>query len=760
MGHDDRSTVSGSGIRAATLLFIGAFGAASVTFSTQLLAQASPGAVAKSDSEAGKVAGLEEVVVTAQRKSENLQKVPIAVEAFDQSALEKANVSNIADLKAIAPSLNYMAEAAWAQPTLRGIGTAATGPGIESAVATYIDGVYQASMIGGASDFNNVKAVEVINGPQGTLFGRNATGGLIQIRTLDPSHTFGGSLSAGYGNFDTASANAYVTGGLTDTIAADLALDFDDEIAGYGRNLIDGRNINKELKAFARSKILFTPTDDTRFTFSGNYGRVNFDPIIFNVPGSTPIGGLEAFDSIPPHDATSPYNSSGHVVQYGGSLTSEVDFHPLRFLSITAYEGTDASNLFGTVIANPLVTSNLLLVEPHRQFSQEFQLSSPNEGILTWTTGLYYFHEAAYYDPVHLYGPLYFSPFFPLTDIFYHTTSKTDSYAAYAQGTLALQEDTHLTMGFRYTTEKRSISIVNDLVGIDPVSGTPGIPLGTVSTAASKNFHAPTWRVALDHNFSSEILGYVSYNRGFKSGGFNPAQLPALDYKPEKLDAYEVGLKTQTVDHRVRLNVAGFWYSYSQIQVESFANQILLISNGAKARMQGIDADLNAAVTSNFTAHLGASFLHARFTDYPHADKTTPVPFDPANPFSGGNTYSFEDATGHPVPRAPDFMLSTGGTYTIPMPTGDIDLNLNYNYNSGWNAEADGRLKQKAYSVVDARATWTSPDKRWQVDFWGKNLTDTDYALTMFSQQAYDEQHWAPPRTFGLTGKLRFGGGN
>src|SRR5262249_24594886 len=114
---------------------------------------------------------------------------------------------------------------------------------------------------------------------------------------------------------------------------------------------------------------------------------------------------------------------------------------------------------------------------------------------------------------------------------------------------------------------------------------------------------------------------------------------------------------------------------------------------------------------------------------------------------------------GHPVPRAPNFMLTAGGNYTIPMPTGDIDLNLNYSYNSGWNAEADGRLKQKPYSVVDARITWTSPDKKYQVDFWGKNLLDTDYALTMFSQSAYDELHWAPPRTFGVTGKLRFGGG-
>jgi iron complex outermembrane receptor protein len=509
---------------------------------------------------------------------------------------------------------------------------------------------------------------------------------------------------------------------------------------------------------FTRSKLLFTPSDATKFTLSGNYSRVDFDPIIFNVPGSTPIGGLVGFENLPPHDATSPYDSNGKVTQYGGSLTSEIDFHPLRLLSITAYEGTDATNLFGTIVANPLVTANLLLVEPHRQISQEFQLSSPNEGFLTWTAGLYYFHEKALYDPVHLFGPLYYTPDFPLTDILYHTTSKTDSYAAYAQATMTVRPDTHLTMGFRYTQEKRSIGIINDLVGIDPVSGTPGIPLGTLTTDESKSFHAPTWRIALDHSFTPEVLGYISYNRGFKSGGFNPAQVPAVDYKPEKLDAYELGLKSQTTDHRLRVNAAAFWYNYSQIQVESFANQILLISNGAKARMYGLDIDGEAAVTGNFVVHVGASALHARFTDYPQADKTTPVPFDPANPYSGGNTYSVESATGHPIPRAPSFMLSAGGDYTIPLTTGYVDVSLNYSYNSGWNAEADERLKQKAYNVVDARLSWTSPDKKYEVDLWGKNLLDTDYALTMFSQQAYDELHWAPPRTFGVTAKLRFGG--
>ena len=723
---------------------------------SEIPATAGTGASASTSAEVG----VGDIVVTAQRRSENLQKVPIAVTAVDATTLQRANVSNISELNILAPSLNFLAEGAWSQPTLRGIGTAATGPGIENAVATYIDGVYQAAMIGGASDFNSVKAVEVINGPQGTLFGRNATGGLIQIRTVDPSHDFHGSLAAGYGNYQTVSASGYVTGGLTSTLAADLAVDFGDQANGYRRDILLKQDIQKNQKLFVRSKLLFTPSEDVRFTLAGNYGRVEFDPRFFNYPGSIPLGGL--YPGVDKRHAASPYRSRGLVKQYGATLTGEIDLHPLKLLSITAYQHTDATNVFGTTLTNPLTTRNLILIEPHRQFSQGFQLSSPSSGKFTWTAGIYYFHEKSGYDPVRLYGPLYSldpNPMNQATDIFYNTVNKTDSYAAYVQGTYHIGSATRLTGGFRYTYEKRRISIDSSI--FVPTPGGPFGPIPTASIRDGKTFKAPSWRISLDHDFAPRILGYVSYNRGFKSGGFNPAQTfnapNGVSYQPEKLDAYEVGLKTQTNDRRLRLNLAAFLYNYSNIQVESFANQILFISNGAKARLYGLDIDADAAVTQNFSVHAGASLLHATFTKYPNADITTPVPYDPVTaPFGGGNSYSTGSAKGNRVPRAPKAILTVAANYTIPTNSGKFNLNANYNYNSGWNAEADGRLKQKSYSLLGAQISWTAPSGNYELTAWGKNLLDTDYAETIFSQSAYDEIHWAPPRTYGVSGKVKF----
>jgi len=267
--------------------------------------------------------------------------------------------------------------------------------------------------------------------------------------------------------------------------------------------------------------------------------------------------------------------------------------------------------------------------------------------------------------------------------------------------------------------------------------------------------------VSLDHSFSPQILAYASYNRGYKSGGFNPGitnynavtgKYEVVPYEPEKLDAYEIGVKAQTRDKRFRLNVAGFLYNYSNIQVQSFQTGILDISNGARARFYGADIAADAVLTPRFSLHAGASLLHATFTYYPNADYTTSIPLSEG----GGTAYSTGDATGNRVPFAPKLTITASATYTIPSQVGDFQINTTYNYNSGWNAEPDGRLKQAAYSLLGAQVGWTSKGGKFGITLWGKNLLNTDYAVALFSQYQGDVIQWAPPRTFGATGKVKF----
>jgi iron complex outermembrane receptor protein len=253
----------------------------------------------------------------------------------------------------------------------------------------------------------------------------------------------------------------------------------------------------------------------------------------------------------------------------------------------------------------------------------------------------------------------------------------------------------------------------------------------------------------LDHRFNDEVLGYVSYNRGFKSGGWNPSVLPARSFAPEKLDAYEIGIKTNSADNRWRLNVSPFLYKYKDMQVESFQNAILLISNGASSKLYGVDVDAEAQVTHELRLRVGVSALHSDFTSYPAADITTPAP-------GGGTNYAIGSVTGNHVPLAPKAQANAGFDYTLPSPIGPFVLNATYSYNSGWFAEPDNRLRQSSYSLVNAKVTWTSPTGVYQVSGWGKNLGDTLYATSLYSQSTGDAIQFAPPRTFGIDLKVSF----
>jgi iron complex outermembrane receptor protein len=690
-----------------------------------------------SSSTSSEPTGLAEVVVSAQRREENLQDVPISVMAMSSETLQEAHITSVSDLSLLAPSINFDEEAGWSEPHLRGIGTTATGPGIENSVALYIDGVYHAAMIGGNADLGDVQDVEVINGPQGTLFGRNATGGLIQIRTKDPTQQFNGQASVGYGDYNTATASLYVNGGLTDTLAANFSVDSQYQGEGYGHNVTTGQDVALNSHLFARGKLLFTPIDDLKVILAADYGWVNFRTSSNTPPGSIPLGGGPVLQ---PQDTIGPVNPQGLINEGGTAMTVDYNFGAFHVLSISAYRITDSftNESPESTTNNPEFYGALTLDEPHRQFSQEIQLASPSGGVLTWTTGLYYFHETAEYNPVHLFGGL----FYPVSDLYYYTVSKTNSYAAYGQATYEVAENTHLTGGFRYTDEPRSIYI-NNIVLIPGVGNVGG------STYGTKRFSSPSWRLSLDHRFNDDLLGYISYNRGFKSGGWNAAQVPAIPYSPEKLDAYEIGIKSSTPDHRLQFNASPFFYKYTDMQVESFPNAILLISNGASSQIYGIDMDANALLTQYWRLHAGATFLHAKFTSYPDADLTIPEP-------GFGNEYSTENAAGNHIPLAPTAIATLGMDYTIPTLVGKFNINGTFSHNSGWWAEPDNRLKQPAYELFSAQLAWMPNGGVYEVDLWGKNLANEAYAYALFSESQGDVIQYAPPRTFGIRVKATF----
>ncbi len=690
-------------------------------------------------------AALGEIVVTAQKRSENAQRVPIAITALSAAKLAAAGISDTSDLKDLTPGLNYnTALGGFGQPRIRGVGTTATGPGIENPVATYVDGVYIGSAAGALFSLNDVEQVAVLKGPQGTLFGRNATGGLIQVTTLAPSQDFHVDLNGTYGNYRTAGGSAYITGGLTDTLAASIAVLGNNQADGFGKNVETGHDVQQSAEVALRGKLLWHPDAATKVTLSADYSHLTgADPAIRDI-STTIFGGTTAGGK---RDIQSDVDPFLETRQYGVSLTAQHDFSKVQLLSISAYRNSFLHASFDAdqTPAQLLVVDQL---QRDKQFSQELQLLSTTSGPFKWVLGAYYFHGSGQYDPNQTSGS-----FLPGPDDLY-TTQKLDSYAAFGQGTYALGDRTNLTAGLRYTIDHRSLRS-SETITVNGVTVPAEDPQDV-----SKTFRKLTWRLSLDHRFSDKVLGYVSYNRGFKSGSFVPQTFPADVLKPETLDAYEVGIKSELFDRRVRLNVAGFYYDYKNIQVNQIENGLLYVYNGKGARTYGVDADLEVRVTSQLSLTAGASALHDRYKSFPNAILTTPItPVFPAPAYpaaNGGNLVSFGDATDNRLQNTPDWTGNLGATYTVDTPIGSFVLAGNYYHNDGYFASPENRLRQPAYDVVDASLTWTSADKHYSIRVWGKNLGNALYSEQLDAVNFGDNRVAAPPRTFGVTGGLHF----
>jgi iron complex outermembrane receptor protein len=684
--------------------------------------------------------GVKDIVVTAQRRSENLQNVPVAVTALTPETLAVAGVTSTDDLKALTPGLNFNTNlGGFGQPRIRGVGTTATGPGIENPTATYIDNVYIGTSAGALFALNDVDQVAVLKGPQGTLFGRNATGGLIQVTTRAPSIEPHAEVQFGYGNYKTVNASGYVTGGITDTLAASITGLYENQADGFGKNLFNGQDIQTHREAAGRVKLQWKPDALTKVTLSGDYSQITAaDPAIrtygLTMFGTPTPGGNRDIDL-----NVQPYLNSR---QWGTSLTAERELGGVQLVSISAYRDSKFHVIFD---ADQLPINGLALDETQidKQFSQELQLQSTGSGPFKWVAGAFYFHSIGRYDPIRTSGAFLASPFFPLQAVDLYVDQRLDSYAGYAQGTYAIDDATNITAGLRFTSDHRKIVESQTLT----VAGFP-VPQAPVSEA--KTFNKLTWRLAIDHRFSPDVMAYASYNRGFKSGSFAPDTFPIAVLEPETLDAFEVGLKTELFDRKVRFNVAAFYYDQKNLQVNQIVQGVLLVYNASGSTSYGIDADLQARVTSNFTINAGASYLHARYKTFLNAFELFPLP-------TGGNSFDQNgNATGNRLQNTPDSTINAGATYDIPTSSGKFTLAANFYHNSGYFADPQNRLRQAPYELVDASVSWVSPDGHMLIRVWSKNLTNSFYYQQTNPLNVGDNYVAAAPRTFGGTIGFKF----
>lgn len=687
--------------------------------------------------------GVGDIVVTAQRRSENLQDVPIAVSAVSAGTLRSVGVTGLSNINVAVPSLSVQSANGYLALHIRGIGSIANGPGFENPVALYVDGVYYGNQSVGLVQFNNIERIEVLKGPQGTLFGRNATGGLAQIITRDPGQTAEASGSLSYGNYNAVEGQLYLAGPLSTDLAADVAVRFSRH-DGYGTNLFNGRDVYASKHDVAvRSKIVWTP-GDLKFTLIGDYSdRLDSSNALTDVAGSLTLPGLPRVSYPNAWDANT--NTQPRLATKGGgvSLKVEGNLGAISVSNLAAYrEGTFDNNF--DYDGSPLPITAAHIQQKDWQISDELQFSSASDGPLTWVAGAFYYRARGIARPIAITFPddPAINPAYPVGTIAIYGLQDTTSLSGYAQAMLKITDTLGLTGGARYSWEKRELDARQD--GITLLPGNPVVPV-TPRTQKEVSFKRPTFRASLDYKPTDDVLFYASFNTGFKSGGFNVTTPTDPYYKPEKLTAYEVGEKAELFDRKVRLNSALFYYDYKDLQVQVAQAAGTGFTNGANAEIYGFESELTIFPTRELQLNAGLTLLHAKYKNF--ADAPTGVP-------GGGFPVGRSDASGNDLPFAPNTVFNLGATYTIPLGDNALVANGTWLHSSSFYHEADNVVQDPAYDRFNATLTYKINDGKYTITAFGSNLGNAkvrSVVLTIPSGQQI--QLLQDPRTYGI----RFG---
>jgi len=669
-----------------------------------------------------------DIVVTAQRRAERLVDVPLSVATAAPEELERAGASSLENLTKVTPGV-YLQRAVYGlSPTIRGIGSTLAASGGEQNVALYVDEIYYPTPTGNVFDLASVAGVEVLKGPQGTLFGRNATGGAILVRTLDPGFDLSGRFNISYERFGQVRSSAYLNVPISDTVAVNGSIAYRYS-NGYVHDLRSGRIVNQGDNFTARGKLLLQPTDDLSIVLtaahadfddpSGSDTR-NFQParIVSLLGGPIATGRYEASWNTDQVIRTQTDEFSGRIKldTSAGTLSSFTSFLHNKLYALNELD-LSYINTFVTLKVNT------------KSFSQEVNFASATDKPLSYVVGLYYFRSR---NDVPLLGSAFLTPTAAPLSV---SRGASDAIAGYADGTYSFG-DFSIIAGIRYSYEKRK---TDSAIGV----ATP--PYTRFQRATDKEW---TPRIGFRYALGERTNIYGTYSKGFKSGVFDATTATGPGVKPETVDAFELGLKSASRD--ISFNAAAFYYDYKNTQVNATVsgdggavfNQLF---NVPKSRIYGAEADISVRLGDNFDLKAAAAYTHSRYVDFK---------FAPGYVDLGGLTFTNVslDVSGNHMVRAPEFTASSTLSYHTDFGNGDrFELSLSPYYSSRVFFTFDNSLSQKPYFTLDAAATLTL-DERMKVSVFGRNLTDSKHMISM-SQNALSLRagRYATPLTYGVS---------
>jgi iron complex outermembrane receptor protein len=709
-----------------------------VSWAAMTLALLTAGEAAAQDAE------VSELVVTAQRIEENIQKVPIAVTAFGSAALERQSIETLQDIAVRTPGFSAgQVDPVQSNFAIRGIGSAfgiSQNAGGDASVVVFVDGVYAGR--GGTPDIDalDLERVEVLRGPQGTLFGKNAVGGLIQYVSRKPSNDTRLRIEGSLGNYDRRTVSARGNVPLSDTVYLSIggSLKFRD---GYEFNETTGNDVNDQDLRTAAVALRFLPSQDLDIVLAADFTdqdqRGNPRD---NICDATLRGGVHCAGVNPDPRIMNAY-TDGYIRRWLQTYRGEVNWTtPVGTVtSITGYRAVTL-NFRTPFFSNPVNPPNQIEStetdhEKNKQFSQEVRLAfDAMEGRLRGQIGAYYLRE----HNIRIEDLQQDFPAPTLTGVAtYPQDVVAKSYALFGQLSFAVTDTLTVTAGARQTWEEKSGHFIGR-----KVSG-PGLPpplAANYDVRGHKTWNALTPRFAVDWQVTPDALVYASATRGFKSGGFQgiagSGVSQSTPYDPEFAWSYEAGAKTQWLDGRLQANVSVFHTEYKDLQVSQLVPLCcVVVGNAATAEIEGVEVELVARPAPGLQLEAAYGYLDAEFTS-----------------FATGATGNF---TGNDLPRSPQDKIHLAAQYVVDIQgweaLGRVDYtNQAHMFFEGSNIPTQ---KQEGYINVDARVSLTAPDKRWQVAVWGKNLTDELVAtyVTAFAPYRQVLVPYAPPKTYGVT---------
>jgi len=684
---------------------------------------------------------MEEVVVTAQKRSQRLEDVPIAITSLSPEQLEQSGITNITQLGQVTPGVLIGRSGAQSVPVIRGISSAQSGPGADNPVATYVDGFYQPSKTANVFDFNNVKSIDVLKGPQGTLFGRNATGGAILVQTLDPSLSPKRDVTVSYGRFNDGRVNAYLSGGLSDTVATDLSLYYR-KSDGYLHDFMTGKSTAPVEQFNVRSKTTLQASDKLKFTLTLEHGYISdVTTLIYPVTNGT---GSVLYPGLA--HATQPYTTSASVQPHYQINSNAIYLKGVADVglgTLTSYTGyRDQMDLWrGDLGGYPLNIAGGHFENPEKVFTQEFNLNSKEGGRLTWVAGLFYLHDYSAYQNFEVNAK---SAAFTVHQAL-GSTVKTDAWAAFFDGTYKLTDPLSMTLGARYGSEKRAYNFASTTNFIPPV-----VPASVASAVADKTWPSFTPRAVLTYKLADRTNVYGSISQGFRSGSFNGTAPSTKPVDPEKVAAYEMGFKT--AGRGMRFDTSIFKYDYTNLQVSrlNFDTGVgAILVNAAKAEIYGADAQLSGNLGERFNYNLGAAYTHARYVSFPGAQDNTITG-------AGIPATVFVDASGNHLPRTPELTFNAGGEYRHPVSVGILSLSGNASYRSKEYFSPNDRLQLGGYTLVNARLGLSNPAETWKYSLYANNIFNKTYLYQTVSASYGDSRLYGEPRTIGVMANFKF----